>query len=70
MDFMGIYSPQWGKTRSKEIVLCEFCKGFGKVPLHNDNPAYDGPLEQLCPVCMGKGRRWRIVVTEFDLFDS
>lgn len=67
-DLLNSITPQWGrKCYRGVVVLCGFCKGEGKVPLYNDNPAYDGPREQVCQVCMGAGRRRRTVTVEYDL---
>ena len=63
----NFYKPTMDRKVYKEIVLCQHCNGSGIMPIYNDNPMYEGPRTQQCPVCGGLGRRWRIVTIEYEL---
>lgn len=39
------------------VVICDRCEGTGKVRVYNENPGYQGPGEEQCPICDGSGRR-------------
>lgn len=44
-------------SKSEKMILCYYCHGEGTVPVHIDNPHYEGPWDRQCPACEGSGRR-------------
>jgi len=53
------------RLTNRDIVICYYCKGEGKVRVYNDNPSFDGPYIEKCPVCEGSGRRIVVTITEY-----
>lgn len=48
------YRPQ--QTHSPVFVMCQTCRGAGRVVMYN---AYGSPVVSLCPACGGTGGYWQ-----------
>jgi DnaJ-class molecular chaperone len=51
------------RNTDRSVIICFHCKGEGKVSVFNDDPRYEGPWIEPCPVCEGSGRRIVITIT-------
>lgn len=46
----------------RTIVICDSCKGSGKKQ-HSER--YDWAWDEVCPICGGHGRLWKVVGTSY-----